>query len=75
MPYPSKAPKLERTAAAWKHLIAKAITLEDPAEREQATIAIGRTMKFLYRSHNKENAKDMTILQAPERAFGGQIRA
>jgi hypothetical protein len=54
-------------------MIAKALTLEDPAEREQATIAIGRTMKFLYRSYSKENAKDVTILKHLKELSGGKL--
>ncbi|MFC7668565.1 DUF4290 domain-containing protein [Hymenobacter humi] len=63
VPYPRQAPKLRAYGAAVEALIAKALTIEDPAEREQATVQIGRTMKFLYRQHNKENAKDVTILR------------
>ena len=55
-------------------MIAQALTLEDAAEREQATVQIGRTMKFLYRQHNKENAKDVTILRHLGELSGGQLR-
>ncbi|SNC64884.1 protein of unknown function [Hymenobacter gelipurpurascens] len=71
--YPSKGPKLRAYGRAVEQLIAQAITLEDPTEREQATIVIGRTMKFLYRSHNKENAKDVTILKHLKELSGGQL--
>ena len=74
VPYPRTAPKLRAYGAAIEALIAKAITLEDAAEREQATIQIGRTMKFLYRQHNKENAKDVTILRHMGELSGGQLR-
>jgi hypothetical protein len=74
VPYPRTAPKLRAYGAAIEALIAKAITLEDPAEREQATIQIGRTMKFLYRQHNKENAKDVTILRHMGELSGGQLK-
>ncbi|GAB3291615.1 DUF4290 domain-containing protein [Hymenobacter tenuis] len=71
--YPSKGPKLRAYGRAVDQLIEKALTIEDPAEREQATIVIGRTMKFLYRSHNKENAKDVTILKHLKELSGGQL--
>ncbi|UOQ76916.1 DUF4290 domain-containing protein [Hymenobacter sp. 5516J-16] len=71
--YPSKGPKLRAYGRAVEQLIEKAITLEDATEREQATIIIGRTMKFLYRSHNKENAKDVTILKHLKELSGGQL--
>jgi hypothetical protein len=74
VPYPRQGPKLRAYGAAVEALIAKAITLEDPAEREQATVQIGRTMKFLYRQHNKENAKDVTILRHLGELSGGQLQ-
>ena len=74
VPYPRTAPKLRAYGAGIEALIAKALTLEDPTEREQATIQIGRTMKFLYRQHNKENAKDVTILRHMGELSGGQLR-
>jgi hypothetical protein len=74
VPYPRTAPKLRAYGAAVEALIAKALTLEDAAEREQATVQIGRTMKFLYRQHNKENAKDVTILRHLSELSGGQLK-
>ena len=74
VPYPRTAPKLRAYGAAIEALIAKALTLENPTEREQATVQIGRTMKFLYRQHNKENAKDVTILRHLGELSGGQLR-
>lgn len=71
--YPSKGPKLRAYGRSVEQLIEKALTLEDATEREQATIVIGRTMKFLYRSHNKENAKDVTILRHLKELSGGQL--
>ena len=72
--YPRQAPKLRAYGAAIEALIAKALTLEDAAEREQATVQIGRTLKFLYRQHNKENAKDVTILRHMAELSGGQLK-
>ena len=74
VPYPRTAPRLRAYGAGIEALIAKALTLEDEAEREQATVQIGRTMKFLYRQHNKENAKDVTILRHLSELSGGQLR-
>ncbi|MET4106258.1 DUF4290 domain-containing protein [Hymenobacter sp. UYP22] len=71
--YPSKGPRFRAYGRAVEQLVEQALTLEDPAEREQATIVIGRTMKFLYRSHNKENAKDVTILKHLKELSGGQL--
>ena len=74
VPYPRQAPKLRVYGATIEALIAKALTLEDAAEREQAAVQIGRTMKFLYRQHNKENAKDVTILRHLGELSGGQLK-
>lgn len=71
--YPSQGPKLRTYGQAIESLIAKAVTLEDAAEREQAAIQIGRTMKFLYRQHNKENAKSLTILRHLSELSGGRL--
>lgn len=71
--YPRQAPKLKAYGRGIEALIAKALTIEDTAEREQATVQIGRTMKFLYRQHNKENAKDVTIIRHLGELSGGQL--
>ena len=71
--YPVQGPKLRTYGQAVETLIAKAASLEDAAEREQAAIQIGRTMKFLYRQHNKENAKSLTILRHLSELSGGRL--
>ncbi|NVO31113.1 DUF4290 domain-containing protein [Hymenobacter lapidiphilus] len=71
--YPAKGPKFRAYGQAVEQLVAQALTLEDATEREQATIIIGRTMKFLYRSHNKENAKDLTIIKHLRELSGGEL--
>jgi len=73
VPYPSKVPKLKTYGRGVELMIEQASALEDPAEREQAAITIGRTMKFLYRSYNKENAKDVTILKHLNELSGGKL--
>ena len=72
--YPRQAPKLKAYGRGIEALIAKVLTIEDAAEREQATVQIGRTMKFLYRQHNKENAKDVTIIRHLGELSGGQLK-
>ena len=71
--YPRQAPKLKAYGKGVEALVTKALTLADPTEREQATVQIGRTMKFLFRQHNKENAKDTTILRHLAELSGGQL--
>jgi hypothetical protein len=72
--YPRQAPKLKAYGRGVEALITKALSLPDAAEREQAAVQIGRTMKFLYRQHNKENAKDVTILRHLSELSGGQLK-
>jgi hypothetical protein len=72
--YPRQAPKLKAYGRGIEALITKALTIEDAAEREQAAAQIGRTMKFLYRQHNKENAKDVTIIRHLAELSGGQLK-
>lgn len=74
VPYPRQPPRLRAYGRAIEALIAKALTLENPAEREQAAIQIGRTMKFLFRQHNKENAKDATIIRHLSELSNGQLK-
>jgi hypothetical protein len=72
--YPRQAPKLKAYGRGIEALIAKALTITDATEREQAATQIGRTMKFLYRQHNKENAKDVTIIRHLGELSGGQLK-
>ncbi|RZK13662.1 MAG: DUF4290 domain-containing protein [Hymenobacter sp.] len=72
--YPRQAPKLKAYGRGVEALVAKALTIEDASEREQAAVQIGRTMKFLYRQHNKENAKDVTIIRHLTELSGGQLK-
>jgi len=73
VPYPTHTPKLKTYGRGVELMIAKAVSMDDDTEREQATITIGRTMKFLYRAHNKENAKDVTILKHLKELSGGKL--
>lgn len=72
--YPRQAPKLKAYGRGVEALITKALTITDATEREQAAAQIGRTMKFLYRQHNKENAKDVTIVRHLGELSGGQLK-
>ena len=72
--YPRQAPKLKAYGRGVEALVAKALTLPSETEREQAAVQIGRTMKFLFRQHNKENAKDTTIIRHLTELSGGQLK-
>ena len=72
--YPRQAPKLKAYGRGVEALIAKALTLPDATEREQAAAQTVRTMTFLFRQHNKENAKDVTIIRHLAELSGGQLK-
>ncbi|MGI4832680.1 MAG: DUF4290 domain-containing protein [Janthinobacterium lividum] len=72
--YPRQAPKLKAYGRGVEALVAKALSLDNETEREQAAVQIGRTMKFLFRQHNKENAKDTTIIRHLAELSGGQLK-
>ena len=72
--YPRQAPKLKAYGRGVEALVAKAVAMNDATEREQAAVQIGRTMKFLFRQHNKENAKDTTIIRHLAELSGGQLK-
>ncbi|MGK7393166.1 MAG: DUF4290 domain-containing protein [Candidatus Cyclobacteriaceae bacterium M3_2C_046] len=54
-------------------MIQKAIEMEDPEEREAATIYIGRLMKGFYTIWNKENIDDVVIVDNIKELSNGQL--
>ena len=54
-------------------LILEAIKKEDPKEREEAIIYIGKLMKSFYGSWNKEIIDDEVILENMQRMSGGKL--
>lgn len=54
-------------------LIQEAIKKEDPKEREDAIIYIGKLMKSFYGSWNKEIIDDEVILENMQRMSGGKL--
>ncbi|WP_400191231.1 DUF4290 domain-containing protein [Hymenobacter sp. B81] len=71
--YPAKGPKLRPYGKNVEEMVAKAASLEDATEREQAALTIGRVMKFLHRMHSKDVPKDVTILKHLRDLSGGKI--
>ncbi|WP_242919598.1 DUF4290 domain-containing protein [Pontibacter liquoris] len=62
MEYSLVTPRFKHYGTNVELLIQKAIELEDEKERESATISIGKLMKTLYRSYNKDSITDDVIL-------------
>lgn len=54
-------------------LIKKATELEDPKEREEAAMYIGRLMKSFYTTWNRENADETTIVENIKQLSKGAI--
>jgi hypothetical protein len=62
MELPTQVPTYKHYGKNVEHLIQRAIVLENPQERENAIISIGKLMKTLYRTYNRDNINDEVIL-------------
>ncbi|WP_347159333.1 DUF4290 domain-containing protein [Pontibacter chitinilyticus] len=62
MDYALVTPRFKHYGTNVELLIQKAIELEDEKERDNAIISIGKLMKTLYRSYNKDSITDDIIL-------------
>ncbi|MBF9254645.1 DUF4290 domain-containing protein [Pontibacter sp. 172403-2] len=62
MPYALVTPRFKHYGTNVELLIQKAVELEDEKERENAIISLGKLMKTLYRSYNKDSVTDELIL-------------
>jgi hypothetical protein len=60
--YPRDQPTYKHYGRNVELLIERATQIEDPQEREGAIIALGKLMKMLYRTYNKESITDDIIL-------------
>ncbi|MBA9077056.1 DUF4290 domain-containing protein [Rufibacter quisquiliarum] len=61
--YPSHTPKYMHYGTNLERLIEKAKQINDAQEREAAIISIGKLMKVLYRTYNKDSVTDQVILE------------
>ncbi len=62
MVYPLDTPKFKHYGKNVELLIKRATELEDDKEREAGIVSIGKLMKTLYRSYNKDSITDDVIL-------------
>ncbi|MDX5421730.1 MAG: DUF4290 domain-containing protein [Hymenobacteraceae bacterium] len=62
MDYPLDTPNFKHYGKNVELLIQRATELEDTKEREAAIISIGKLMKTLYKSYNKDSITDDVIL-------------
>ncbi|EJF10204.1 MULTISPECIES: DUF4290 domain-containing protein [Pontibacter] len=73
MEYPLSTPRYKHYGQNVELLIQRATELEDDKEREAATISIGKLMKTLYRSYNKDSITDDVILNDIQQISKGKL--
>ncbi len=73
MPYASNRIKYKHYGRNIELLVKEAIAKEDPQEREDAIIYIGKLMKSFYGSWNKEVIDDAVILENIQAISGGKL--
>lgn len=73
MEYPLDTPNFKHYGKNVELLVQRATELQDPKERDAAIISIGKLMKTLYKSYNKENITDDVILGDIRSISKGQL--
>ncbi|QCR22647.1 DUF4290 domain-containing protein [Pontibacter sp. SGAir0037] len=73
MDYPLDTPNFKHYGKNVELLIQRATELEDDKEREAAIISIGKLMKTLYRSYNKDSITDDVILSDIRQISKGKL--
>ena len=73
MDYATETPAFKHYGTNVELLINKATELEDEKEREAAIISIGKLMKTLYKSYNKDSITDDVILNDIRQLSNGKL--
>ena len=73
MDYATQTPAFKHYGTNVELLIKKATELEDEKEREAAIISIGKLMKTLYKSYNKDSITDDVILNDIRQLSNGKL--
>ena len=71
--YNQRQSKFKHYGQNVEKLIKKASDIEDQEEREAAAISVGKLMKTLYRSYNKDNVTDAIILENMRELSNGKL--
>lgn len=71
--YSFSQPKLKHYGKNIEFLVGKIAELEDPAEKENASIYIARLMKSFFAQYNKEVVEDEVIKEQLYRISGGKL--
>lgn len=74
MPYANNRIKYRHYGLNLELLVKEALKKEDPEERENAIIYIGKLMKSFYTSWNKEVIDDVVIVDNIKAISGGQLQ-
>lgn len=73
MEYPHSTIRFKHYGKNIELLIDEALKKEDPKEREEAAIYLGKLMKTFYGSWNKETLDDSVILKDLDKLSGGKL--
>lgn len=71
--YPVDQPTYKHYGRNVELLIERAVQVEDRQERDNAIISLGKLMKMLYRTYNKESITDEIILNNIRELSGGKL--
>lgn len=71
--YPLDTPRYKHYGKNVELLIEKATELEDEQERDAAIVSLGKLMKTLYRSYNKDSITDIVILDDIRQLSKGKL--
>jgi len=73
MDLPATPPSYKHYGKNVEHLIQKAIELQDPQEKEAAIISLGKLMKTLYKTYNRDNITDEIIVNNLKELSHGKL--
>ncbi|HNP78013.1 MAG TPA: DUF4290 domain-containing protein [Cyclobacteriaceae bacterium] len=73
VPYPQTEVRFKHYGKNIERLVKEALKKEDPKEREDAVIYLGKLMKTFYSSWNKEVLDDVVILKDIQLMSGGKL--
>lgn len=70
---PRDIPRYKHYGKNVEYLIGRAIEVQDPEERDAAIVSLGKLMKTLYRTYNKDSITDEIILNNIRELSGGKL--
>ncbi len=70
---PRDIPRYKHYGKNVEYLIGRATEIKEPEERDAAIVSLGKLMKALYRTYNKDSITDEIILNHIRELSGGQL--